>query len=101
PIMTRYFSYLLFFLFFVAANAQNDIIIKVTFVDLNTQVPLEMATVYFTTVKDSAVIEYATTDKNGVFTINTKKINKPVFLKVNYMGYQTFVEEQKELVESK
>ncbi|TDO96550.1 outer membrane beta-barrel protein [Flavobacterium sp. 245] len=99
--MTRYFSYLLFFLFCVAANAQNDIIIKGTVVDLNTQVPLEMATVYFTTVKDSAVIEYATTDKNGVFRINTKKINKPVFLKVNYMGYQTLVEEQKELVESK
>lgn len=99
--MTKYFSFLLFFLCCYAANAQNDIILKGTVVDLNTQVPLEMATVYFTTVKDSAVIEYATTDKNGVFRINTKKINKPVFLKVNYMGYQTFVEEQKELIESK
>ncbi|WP_264552097.1 outer membrane beta-barrel protein [Flavobacterium sp. N2038] len=99
--MTKYFSFLLFFLFCFAANAQNDIVIKGTVIDINTQLPLEMATVYFTTVKDSAVIEYATTDKNGTFRINTKKIEKPVFLKINYMGYQPLVEENKEILESK
>jgi hypothetical protein len=99
--MTKYFLFLLFFLFGFAANAQNDIVIKGTVIDINTQLPLEMATVYFTTVKDSAVIEYATTDKNGTFRINTKKIEKPVFLKINYMGYQPLVEENKEILESK
>ncbi|MBF4494402.1 outer membrane beta-barrel protein [Flavobacterium sp. MR2016-29] len=99
--MTKVFSYFLFFLVCSTANAQNDITIKGTIVDINSQLPLEMATVYFTTVKDSTVLEYATTDKNGVFRINTKKIDKPVFLKVNYMGYQTLVEEQKSILESK
>ncbi|MBS7252441.1 outer membrane beta-barrel protein [Flavobacterium branchiicola] len=99
--MTKYFSFLLFFLFCFAAKAQNDIVIKGTVIDINTQLPLEMATVYFTTVKDSAVIEYATTDKNGTFRIQTKKIEKPVFLKINYMGYQPLVEENKEILESK
>jgi len=99
--MTRIYSLLLFFLFCFAANAQNDIILKGTVVDINTQLPLELATVYFTTVKDSTIIEYATTDKNGVFRINTKKYDKPVLLKINYMGYQPFIEEQKGLLESK
>ncbi|MBF4519178.1 outer membrane beta-barrel protein [Flavobacterium sp. ANB] len=99
--MTKFFSFVLLSLFCYSANAQNDIVLKGTIVDINTQLPLEMATVYFTTVKDSTVIEYATTDKNGYFSINTKKYDKPVFLKVNYMGYQPFFEEEKGLLESK
>ena len=99
--MAKIFSYILFFLFCFSASAQNDIVIKGIVVDITTQLPLEMATVYFSTVKDSTVIEYATTDKNGAFRIVTKKMDKPVFLKVNYMGYQPLVEEQKGLLESK
>lgn len=99
--MTRLYSYLLFFILCYSANAQNNIIVKGTVVDLNTQLPLEMATVYFTTVKDSTILEYATTDKNGFFSINTKKYDKPVFLKVNYLGYQPYYEEEKGLLESK
>ena len=101
--MTKFYSFLLFLLLFnfTYINAQNTIGIKGTVLDINTQLPLELATVYFTNVKDSTVIEVATTDKNGVFNFNTKKFEKPVFLKVNYVGYQTFIEEQNELNESK
>jgi hypothetical protein len=99
--MSKIYSFLFLLLFFYSANAQNDIVIKGTVYDINTQVPLELATVYFSNVKDSTVIEYATTDKNGVFKINTKKYTKPVFLKVNYMGYQSYIEEQNSLSESK
>lgn len=99
--MTKFYYLSLFFLFCFAANAQNDIVIKGTILDVNTQVPLELATVYFTTVKDSTVIEYATTDKNGAFRLSTKKYDKPVVLKVSYQGYQTFYEDQKGLLESK
>ncbi|MXO04054.1 outer membrane beta-barrel protein [Flavobacterium sp. HBTb2-11-1] len=99
--MTRIYSFLLFLAFVYSANAQNNIVIKGTVVDINSQLPLELATVYFTAVKDSTIIEYATTDKNGNFIINTKKYDKPVFLKVNYTGYQAYFEEQKALTESK
>ena len=100
--MNRIYSFLaLFFLFVSAVNAQNDITVQGTILDVNTQLPLELATVYFTTIKDSTVIEYATTDKNGAFRMNIKKYDKPVFLKVNYMGYQTYFEEYKGLTESK
>jgi hypothetical protein len=99
--MTKFHFYLLFTLFAYTANAQNDITVKGTVIDINTQLPLELATVYFTTVKDSTIIEYATTDKNGDFRINMKKYDKPVFIKVNHMGYQVYYEEQKSLLETK
>ncbi|WP_433835778.1 outer membrane beta-barrel protein [Flavobacterium anhuiense] len=99
--MTKIYSFLLFLAFVYSANAQNNVVIKGTVVDINSQLPLELATVYFTAVKDSTIIEYATTDKNGNFIINTKKYDKPVFLKVNYTGYQAYYEEQKGLTESK
>ena len=99
--MPKIYSFLFFILFFFSTNAQNDIVIKGTVVDINTQIPLELATIYFSTVKDSTLIEYATTDKNGVFKISAKKYDKPVFLKVNYMGYQPHMEEQNGLLESK
>ncbi len=88
-------------LFFYSANAQNNIVIEGTVYDINTQIPLELATVYFSNVKDSTLIEFATTDKKGFFKISTKKYDKPVFLKVNYMGYQPYIEEQNGFSESK
>lgn len=99
--MTKFHYFLLFILFAYTANAQNDITVKGTVVDINTQLPLEQATVYFTTVKDSTIIEYATTDKNGDFRINMRKYDKPVFMKVNHLGYQVYYEEQKALIENK
>ncbi|PJJ09279.1 carboxypeptidase-like protein [Flavobacterium sp. 1] len=99
--MSKIYASLLFVLFFFAANAQNNIVIKGTVYDINTQKPLESAMVYFSNVKDSTVIDYTTTDKNGVFKINTKKYDKSVFLKINFMGYQTYTEEQNKLLENK
>jgi len=99
--MTRYFySFFLFFFIVFGTQAQNDIVVTGTVIDINSQLPLELATVYFTTVKDSTVLEYGTTDKNGVFRMNIKKFDRPVFLKVNYMGYQTYFEEYKGLTEN-
>lgn len=99
--MAKIYSFLILFLFVYAANAQNEVIIKGTVYDINTQVPLELATVYFSNAKDSTIIEYANTDKNGAFKIATKKYDKAILLKVNYMGYQTYTEEQNGLLESK
>lgn len=100
--MIKFYSFLLIFsLFNFTIKAQNDIVIKGYIYDINTQQPLELATVYFSNAKDSTVIEYATTDKNGVFNINTKKYNKPVILKVNFMGYQTYRKQQNGLLETK
>ncbi|MFV8268383.1 outer membrane beta-barrel protein [Flavobacterium sp. GT2N3] len=99
--MSKFHFFLVFLLLCFSANAQEEFILKGTVLDVTTQIPLEAATVYFSTVKDSVVLEYTTTDKNGFFKITTKKYEKPVFLKISYMGYQTEVEEQKEITENK
>ena len=89
--MPKFYLLLLFFTTFVFS--QKTITIKGKILEKNTQVPLESATVYLTSVKDSTVIDYTITDKYGAFLINCRKFDKAVYLKVSYIGYQTFKEE--------
>lgn len=100
-IMRNYLSFLFLLAFSFYAAAQNSYILKGKVLNINTQLPLESATVYITTVKDSTVLEYTLTDKNGDFNFAVKKNDKPVFLKVTYMGFETFNEEQKDLTTNK
>jgi len=99
--MSKFFFLLLLCFVSLASFSQNTITIKGKILDKKTQVPLEAATVYLSAVADSSVIDYTITDKNGAFLMTTKKITKPVFLKVSYMGYRTFKEEQKSITENK
>lgn len=99
--MFKIYSSFLFFVFLFTTNAQNTIIVKGSLYDVDTQTPLELATVYVSTAKDSTVIEYATTDKNGDFTINTKKYDKAIFFKINSTGYETYMEQFNTLIENK
>jgi hypothetical protein len=94
--------YLFVFLFFCSYSfAQNTIAIKGKILNNKTQSPLESATVYLTSVKDSSVIDYTISDKNGFFKMDTKKITKPVFLRISYMGYQSFKQEVTAIIENK
>lgn len=95
------FSVLLVFFCFVFSAQSQQITIKGKVIDKTTALPLESATVYLSAVSDSTVIDYTITDKNGGFSISTKKIQKPVFLKVSYIGYRNFIEEQKSILENK
>jgi hypothetical protein len=99
--MFKFHFLFLFLVFSFSVDAQEEYTLKGTVLDVNTQLPLEAATVYFSNVKDSTVLEYATTDKNGLFEITSGKYEKPVFLKISYLGYQTYIEEQKGILEHK
>lgn len=96
----KYFLVLTFLLSF-AVFAQSNITLKGKILDKNTQEPIESATVFLTSVKDSIVIDYTISDKNGIFTFETKKISTPFFLKISYMGYQTYKREIQAIVENK
>ena len=74
--------------FSLLGNAQTKINIKGKLIDKETSAPIEEATVYITTVKDSTIIGYTVSDKNGIFKIETKKITVPFFLKTDAVGYQ-------------
>ncbi|MFP5437111.1 MAG: carboxypeptidase-like regulatory domain-containing protein [Bacteroidia bacterium] len=52
--------------------------------------PLEAATVYLNSAKDSTLVDYTLTSKNGQFTLKTKATNNPVYLKVSFMGFATY-----------
>ncbi|RTY90221.1 outer membrane beta-barrel protein [Flavobacterium sp. GT3R68] len=93
---------IVFFLFVSFSSfAQSNITLKGKIHDKNTQVPIEAATVYLTAVKDSSVIDYTISDKNGIFKIDTRKITKPFFLKISFQGYATFRQEITTLTENK
>jgi len=85
--------YLLCALFFSSfLFSQNTFTIKGKVVDPTTKLPIESATVYLTSVKDSSVVDYTITNKLGNFAIKVKKSDKALNLKVSFISYQDFVE---------
>lgn len=70
------------------AFAQKTVTLSGKVVDGTTKLPIESATVYLSSVKDSTVIDYTITNKLGKFELMVKKINQPVFLKVSYISYR-------------
>ncbi|MFD2824379.1 outer membrane beta-barrel protein [Lacinutrix iliipiscaria] len=54
------------------------------------QSPLESATIYLERVKDSALITYTISDKDGGFSLEGKTSDKTANLFVSYVGYQTY-----------
>jgi len=63
--------------------------------------PLESATVYLTSAKDSAMVDYTITNKNGNWELKTRAISKPVFLKISFVGFADYKEKFETLTESK
>ena len=85
--------YLLCALFFSSfLFSQNTITLKGKVIDPTTKLPIESATVYLTSVKDSSVVDYTITNKMGNFAIKVKKSDKALNLKVSFISYQDFVE---------
>ena len=99
---SKIYSFCLFFLLFVSsAFAQNTISIKGKVIEHVTKLPLESATIYITSVKDSTIIDYTISDKNGNFSLSTKKITQPVYLKVSFIGFQEYIQKLESLSISK
>nr|WP_315200859.1 outer membrane beta-barrel protein [uncultured Flavobacterium sp.] len=82
-------------------SAQTKINIKGKLIDKETSAPIEEATVYLTSVKDSTIIDYTVSDKNGIFKFETKKITIPFFLKTDVTGYQNHKIKENSCTENK
>ena len=80
------------FLFSFISFGQSTISLKGKIIDKNTSIPLESATIYLKSVKDSTVVDYTISDKNGNFEIKTKKNDKAVYFKVSYISYADYSE---------
>lgn len=71
--------------------SQNSVNLKGKIVDPTTKLPIESATVYLTSVKDSSVVDYTITNKLGIFSIKVRKNSNPVNLKISYISYQDYI----------
>jgi hypothetical protein len=77
--------------------AQNTITLKGKIVDKKTLLPIESATIYLKSVKDSTVIDYTISDRTGTFALETKKINTPTYFKVAFTTYLDYSEKLEKL----
>ncbi|WP_395044248.1 outer membrane beta-barrel protein [Flavobacterium sp.] len=95
--MPKYFYSIAAILFFSLSFGQNLVTIKGKVIDESTKLPIESATVYLTSVKDSSVVDYTITDKFGKFNFKIKKLIKPIYLKISYVSYEEFKVDLKEI----
>lgn len=59
--------------------------------------PVEAATVYLSSQKDSTLIDYTITDTKGIFTMPVRTIETPTFLTVSYIGFEDFSEKLEQI----
>lgn len=64
--------------------------VKGKIIDNTTKTPLESATVYLESIKDTTLITYTISDKNGTFELATRTKLKEVNLFVTFNGFQTY-----------
>jgi hypothetical protein len=70
----------------------QNIVLKGTVTNTKDE-PLESATIYISNVKDSLVVEYTVSDKNGNWQLKTPKLSQPFFLKISYLGSNDYKEQ--------
>ena len=85
--MFKKIVFLVLFVLSASSFSQNTISLKGKIIDKNTSIPLESATVYLKTAKDSTLIDYTISDKNGNFAFKTKKTESAIDFKISYIGY--------------
>ncbi|RXJ50553.1 outer membrane beta-barrel protein [Gelidibacter gilvus] len=54
------------------------------------QTPLESATIYLETLKDSTLITYTISDKNGGFVLDNRTYEDSLNLIISYIGFETY-----------
>jgi len=91
--MYKNFFVLVLFLLVSISYSQNFVTVKGKIIDDLSKLPLESATVYLTSKKDSSVVDYTISEKNGNFEIRTRKNTQPLILKVSFLGYENYSKE--------
>lgn len=77
------------FLFSIVAHAQNFTVTG-TLKDKESKLPLEAATVFLETVKDSTLITYTITNQEGAFQLEGRSQEKKARINISFLGYENF-----------
>lgn len=74
----------------VTFSQGNPFKISGTLISETDQSPLESATVYLESPKDSTLVTYTISDKNGAFLLDNRTYEDSLNLIVSYIGFETF-----------
>lgn len=88
--MKYLFLVLTFFCLSSVFSQSGDFKIFGSITSAEEKLPLEAATVHVERIKDSSVISYTITDKNGKFELEDKTSDTELNLFVSYVGYKTY-----------
>jgi hypothetical protein len=88
--MLKKINFVVFLLFTTLSFSQNTYQLNGKVIDKNSKTPLESATIYLTTVKDSTIIDYTISDRNGNFNLKARKSDIAVHFKISYNGYENY-----------
>ena len=89
------------FLFVSIGFSQNTFQLSGKIIDNVSKTPLESATIYLTSVKDSTIIDYTISDRSGRFTLKSRKTEVAVNFKVSFNGFQNYTQKINNISEDK
>lgn len=81
-------SYIIIFFCYFSSFAQKSIVINGKILNNKTASSIESATIYLIHPKDSSVVAYTISDRNGVFKLETKASAENLILKISAEGFQ-------------
>jgi hypothetical protein len=87
-----YLVYVSLFFCFSSMSGQ-EFLVKGKIVDAATGIPIEAATVYAETIKDSTLVTYTITNADGLFALEGKTAYKNLRLAFSSNGYQSVAQE--------
>lgn len=83
-----------FLILFISSHSfSQNFKVSGALIDEETQNPLEAATVFLETAKDSTLITYTITDRNGKFALEGNTSAKNVRVNISFVGYVSFQKE--------
>ena len=79
-------------LFISSYSFSQNFKVSGTLIDEETQKPLEAATVFMETLRDSTLITYTITDRSGKFILEGNTSVKKARVNISFVGYESFQE---------
>lgn len=88
--MKKYISIVTLLCGFLVFSQGSPFKISGVLISEDDKTPLESATVYLETLKDSTLVTYTISDKNGNFTLENRTNEDALNLTISYVGYQPY-----------
>lgn len=90
--MRRVLFYCLFCFGIVVQSQSKPFEITGKVVSAGDSISLEAATIHVERIKDSTLVTYTISDRNGAFNLEGKTVDKSLNLYISYVGYKTHIQ---------